>query len=52
MYQVYQWPISHVKRLDEIQMIQPKKKKKKKSWLSNQKLLNKKKIYVKGSRKV
>lgn len=30
MYQVYQWPISHVKRLDEIQMIQPKKKKKKK----------------------
>lgn len=51
MYQVYQWPISHVKRLDEIQMIQPKKKKKK-SWLSNQKLLNKKKIYVKGSRKV
>lgn len=29
MYQVYQWPISHVKRLDEIQMIQPKKKKKK-----------------------
>lgn len=51
MYQVYQWPISHVKRLDEIQMIQQKKKKKK-SWLSNQKLLNKKKIYVKGSRKV
>lgn len=48
MYQVYQWPISHVKRLDEIQMIQPKKKKKK----LNQKLLNKKKIYVKGSRKV
>lgn len=31
MYQVYQWPISHVKRLDEIQMIQPKKKKKKKA---------------------
>lgn len=30
MYQVYQWPISHVKRLDEIQMIQPKKKKEKK----------------------
>lgn len=29
MYQVYQWPISHVKRLDEIQMIQQKKKKKK-----------------------
>lgn len=27
MYQVYQWPISHVKRLDEIQMIQQKKKK-------------------------
>lgn len=26
MYQVYQWPISHVKRLDEIQMIQQKKK--------------------------
>lgn len=48
MYQVYQWPISHVKRLDEIQMIQQKKK----SGLSNQKLLNKKKIYVKGSRKV
>lgn len=48
MYQVYQWPISHVKRLDEIQMIQQKKK----SWLSNQKLLDKKKIYVKGSRKV
>lgn len=48
MYQVYQWPISHVKRLDEIQMIQQHKK----SWLSNQKLLDKKKIYVKGSRKV
>lgn len=48
MYQVYQWPISHVKRLDEIQMIQQQKK----SWLSNQKLLDKKKIYVKGSRKV
>lgn len=48
MYQVYQWPNSHVKRLDEIQMIQQKKK----SWLSNQKLLDKKKIYVKGSRKV
>lgn len=28
MYQVYQWPISHVKRLDEIQMSQQKKKKK------------------------
>lgn len=27
MYQVYQWPISHVKRLDEIQMIQQQKKK-------------------------
>lgn len=48
MYQVYQWPISHVKRLDEIQMIQQHKK----NWLSNQKLLDKKKIYVKGSRKV
>lgn len=48
MYQVYQWPISHVKRLDEIQMIQQQQK----SWLSNQKLLDKKKIYVKGSRKV
>lgn len=30
MYQVYQWPISHVKRLDEIQMIQQQKKNKKK----------------------
>lgn len=27
MYQLYQWPISHVKRLDEIQMIQQQKKK-------------------------
>lgn len=27
MYQVYEWPISHVKRLDEIQMIQQQKKK-------------------------
>lgn len=27
MYQVYQWPISHVKRLDEIQMIQQQKNK-------------------------
>lgn len=51
MYQVYQWPISHVKRLDEIQMIQQKKKKKKADCRIRNCLIRKK-IYVKGSRKV